>query len=237
MFFSKGFVVICIALFTFVQWGLPLYWERLANFNFQFQSFSDNSVVKAQPMIGFKGHCMIWGTLEIDNKSKAPLHIKNTHLVLIPYDIKTCDVKDEKCVKPVNHPTVLEDEKKPLLEYNMVRLMKEFHSTTVYPVTQTHDLFAGGKATRPFIVSVPIEQMNMQRLTVVAAQEYGSRYCESITQDKWYLPQCETSRVIAQMASPCKEFKEVEKSADDSSTEIKLQVTPPSGYVIKQNEN
>ena len=202
MFFLKALGIICVSTFTFIQWVLPLYWERQTNFDFTFQSFDDGSIVRAQPYVGFNGNCLVWGTLQIENKSKSPLHIKNTHMAFLSYDVKTCPNGADKCVAVVNHPTVL-DQKKPLIEYDMSELMEDFHSTTIPPVTQTHDLFPGGKATRPFVVAIPILDIQKDRLTVVAAQEYGNWFCETITEEKWYLPQCKITRVIAHVPSPC----------------------------------
>lgn len=202
LFYLKAIAIFIVAVFTFAQWVLPLIWERSTNFEFHFDSFDDGSVLRAQPYHGFDGHCLIWGELVIENKSKAPLHIKNTNLAFIPYDLTLCEQDASLCVAPVDHP-FNDFGEKPLIKYEMKDLQDRYHSKIIHPITQAHDLFPGGKATRPFIVSIPSHQIKKQRLTVVAEQEFGRSFCTSLNEEKWYLPHCELSRAVIHIPSPC----------------------------------
>ncbi len=148
LFYLKAIAIGLAAVFTVVQWVMPLIWERSTNFKFHFAPFDDGTLLRAQPYQGFAGQCLIWGQLEIENKSKAPLHIKNTNLAFIPYDLTLCEQDAELCVAPVDHPFA-DFGTKPLIKYQMKSLMSQYHSKIIHPVTQNHDVFPGGTANSP----------------------------------------------------------------------------------------
>jgi len=222
-FYLQAIALLLVALFTFVQWGLPLYWERQPNFKMSFVKSSGNNYIQAEPLIGEKEQCIIAGSIDIKNESKAPLFLKDTDIVLIPYNVKRCSLDNTKCISSLNTPPSFINAESTLADTKVKDLLSRYHHTTIQPVVRDHDLFSGGTVSRPFSLLVPTSQLRKEKMIVLAIQQYGAKSCW-FTEDEndWYKSKCLTSRAVINVTWPCIVPSQKLNTTEQKSSKISL---------------
>jgi len=203
-FYIGALLAFIAGMFAFIQWGLPLYWERQPNFKMSFMEVSEGKYIQAEPLINEPAQCLISGTIEILNESKSPLFLNNTYFYFAPYSVARCDLKEERCISSQNTPPHSQTNGKLLVDMSHEEL-STFHNHTVYPVANEHDLFSGGESWRPFSLLIPTQHIVNERMVVLAQQEWGSRGCVPLGEEKsWYQTRCNSSRALINIPDPCK---------------------------------
>jgi hypothetical protein len=192
------------AVFSVLKWFLPLWWERQPNFDV---SFTGNEGVFIQSVLleNNPDQCVVSGTINIKNEGSSPIPIQNTHLIVIPYDVEKCNVESDRCVSTQNIPPEFLKSDKKLVETDIEELLAEYHSITLYPVTNEHDLFSGSNATRVFSLAIPTVQIQRERMLVLAHQEIGEIGCTPFhSESGFFKPICDSSRATISVPYPCK---------------------------------
>lgn len=204
-FYFGVFGIVLGSIFSFIQWGLPLWWERQPNFDVSFLPLPDTNIyIQAYPLITDPEQCNITGTVSIKNEGAAPISIQKTHLFFIPYDVQKCDVNEERCIISQNTPTQFLTSKRETVDVGFGEMKSNYHHAIIYPVTYNHDLFSGSSATRVVNVLAPTKQFIKERMLVVAVQEFGKEGCEienSAVSNAGSA--CKTSRATISIPTPC----------------------------------
>jgi hypothetical protein len=204
-YFLGAIGVILAAIFSVVQWVLPLWWERQPNFDVSFIADKNGIFIQTVPLDEDPEQCLITGTVNIKNDGAAPISIQNTHIVFLPYDVKKCASADKLCVAQQNIPTDFIGADQKLVDTKLKKLVSEHLNTTIYPVTREHQLFSGSNATRVFSVLIPITQMQKERMLVLAQQEFGGSDCTPFESEASLShPLCASSRATINIPFPCK---------------------------------
>ena len=191
------------AIFSFLQWGLPLYWQRQPNFKVAFTPDKNGVLIVAEALRGDGNQCLVTGTVTVENEGVAPISIQNTHIILIPFEVEPCGADEEFCVVSQNTPTQYREAGIPMRDIADWELMGSHHHVTLFPVTDQHDLFSGATATRAFSLLVPRVQLENERMMVLAVQEFGPVGCTIDGDHESFGRACVTSRASVNVPFPC----------------------------------
>jgi hypothetical protein len=221
-FYFGIFGIVVASFFSFIQWGLPLWWERQPNFDVSFFSLPGTNIyIQAFPQISNPEQCNITGTIAIKNEGAAPISIQNTHLFFIPYNVEKCDINEELCMVSQNTPTQFIATERETVDVGFSEMKSNYHHTVIHPVTHDHDLFSGSSATRVFNLLTPAKQLNRERMLVVAVQEFGKQGCViERTANSKTRPICKTSRATMSIPAPCQISTNNSNKADVKSSAI-----------------
>ena len=198
--------------FAFWKWGLEVYWERQDNYSVYFvNQETDNKkpalyLKNSKTTIADHAYCHLQGMIGISNASAAPLHIENTTLHFLPFDLNQCQPGKEalgKCMVSNTASAIF-----ARLCQSKLSGCPAHKQITIRPV-DAQPLFNKIPASRPFDLAIP-DYAPHKGLLVIAEQQIGRGCIAKDAEQRSALDcvrSCETSRAFVVDSDGCDQNK------------------------------